>query len=76
MAPSLALMVQIAAVSHPEDADVLVGALRRRGYAVNVRRDLSDNLLHVQIGPFPTRADANAMRDRLLSDGYNAIVQP
>ena len=29
-APSLALMVQIAAVSHPEDADVLVSALRKR----------------------------------------------
>lgn len=33
------LMVQIAAVSHQEDADVLTGALRKRGYAVNARRD-------------------------------------
>lgn len=71
-----AIMVQIAAVSHPEDADVLVGALRKRGYAVSARRDPADGLLHVQIGPFANRNDAYAMRQKLLNDGYNAIVQP
>ena len=69
-------MVQIAAVSHQEDADVLVSALRKRGYAVNVRRQPADTLLHVQIGPFPNRNDAEVMRQKLLNDGYNAIVQP
>ena len=70
------LMVQIAAVSHPEDAEVLVGALRKRGYAVTARRDPTDGLMHVQIGPFANRNDANTMRQKLLNDGYNAIVQP
>jgi len=70
------MMVQIAAVTHPEDADVLVGALRKRGYAVSARRDPTDGLLHVQIGPFASRSDAYAMRQKLLNDGYNAIVQP
>ena len=70
------IMVQIAAVVHPEDADVLVGALRKRGYAVTARRDPTDGLLHVQIGPFASRNDAYAMRQKLLNDGYNAIVQP
>jgi cell division septation protein DedD len=70
------IMVQIAAVSHPEDADVLVGALRKRGYAVSARRDPADGLLHVQVGPFANREDALAMRQKLLNDGYNAIVQP
>ena len=69
-------MVQIAAVSHAEDADVLVSALRKRGYVVSSRRDPADNLLHVQVGPFATHADASAMRQRLLSDGYNAIIEP
>jgi cell division septation protein DedD len=68
-------MVQIAAVSHPEDAAVLVDALRKRGYTVTARRDVGDNLIHVQTGPFVNRNDANAMRQKLLSDGYNAIVQ-
>ena len=70
------IMVQIAAVSHPEDADVLVSALRKRGYAVAAHRDPTDGLLHVQIGPFANRNDAYAMRQKLLNDGYNAIVQP
>jgi DedD protein len=69
-------MVQIAAVSHTEDADVLVSALRKRGYVVSSRRDPADNLLHVQVGPFATHADASAMRTRLLNDGYNAIIEP
>ena len=71
-----AIMVQIAAVTHPEDADVLVGALRKRGYAVSARRDPTDGLLHVEIGPFTNRNEAYAMRQKLLNDGYNAIVQP
>ena len=69
-------MVQIAAVSHIEDAEVLVNALRRRGYAVTARRDLADNLIHVQVGPFTNRNDANTMRVKLLGDGYNAIIEP
>jgi cell division septation protein DedD len=69
-------MVQIATVSHQEDADVLVGALRKRGYAVTVSLDAADSQLHVRIGPFSNRNDANAMRQKLLNDGYNAIVQP
>ena len=68
-------MVQIAAISRAEDAQVLVIALRKRGYEVTARRDLGDNLIHVQTGPFVNRNDANAMRQKLLNDGYNAIVQ-
>ncbi len=75
-APGLALMVQIAAVSHQEDADVLVGALRKRGFAVTTSRDPADNLIHVRIGPFASLNDANASRQKLLNDGYNAVVQP
>jgi cell division protein FtsN len=75
-APTNALMVQIAAVSHQEDADVLAGALRKHGYSVTEIRDAADNLIHVRVGPFSSRNDANAMRIRLLNDGYNAIVQP
>jgi len=74
--PVSAAMVQIAAVSHQEDADVLVGALRKRGYAVIAQRDDADGQFHVRIGPFASRNDAEATRQRLLNDGYNAIVQP
>ena len=70
------LMVQIAAVANPEDADVLETALRKRGYAVTAARDPADGLIHVKIGPFMTLDEANRWRDKLLGDGYNAFVQP
>lgn len=76
IAPSVPLMVQIAAVANVEDADVLVSALRKHGYAVTARREPADNLIHVRIGPFSTRDDALRWRQKLLNDGYNAIVQP
>lgn len=68
-------VVQVAAVSHQEDADVLLTALKRRGYTVAIRQEPQDKLLHVQLGPFPTKKDADTMRQRLLADGYNAIVK-
>lgn len=76
MIPAGSTMVQIAAVSQQEDADVLMSALRRRGYAVTARREPLDGLIHVRIGPFKTRTEAEGWRQKLLSDGYNAIVQP
>jgi DedD protein len=69
------IVVQVAAVSHQEDADVLIGALKKRGYSVAIRQVPQDKLLHVQIGPFANKKDADAMRQRLLADGYNAIVK-
>ncbi len=75
--PSAAtLMVQVAAVKNAEDAGVLSDALRRRGYPVSQQRDAGDGLIHVRIGPFATRDEANRWHDKLLGDGYNAIVQP
>lgn len=69
------IMVQIAAISNPADADVLVSALQKRGYSVIARHAVGDPLIHVQVGPFTNRADAIAMRQKLLSDGYNAILK-
>ena len=69
------IMVQVAAVSHQEDADLLVGALRARGYAVSARPTAGDSFIHVQVGPFNNKKDAEAMRQRLLSDGYNALLK-
>ncbi|HEY9125957.1 MAG TPA: SPOR domain-containing protein, partial [Acidobacteriaceae bacterium] len=61
--------------SNPTDAQVLVGALRKHGYSASIHNQPSDNLLHVQVGPFASRAEAAAMKQKLLSDGYNAIVK-
>ena len=69
-----AIVVQVAAVSHQEDADLIASTLRRRGYVVNIRTE-ADKLLHVQVGPFTTRKDADAMKARLLADGFNAYIK-
>lgn len=74
-APVAGIMVQIAAISNPADANVLVGALQKRGYSVTGRRLPGDSLIHVQIGPFSSKAEANAMKQKLLSDGYNAFLK-
>jgi DedD protein len=69
-------VVQVAAMSHQEDADVVAVDLKRRGYAVAVRHEPQDKLFHVQIGPFGNKKEADAMRQRLQTDGYNnAIVK-
>lgn len=68
-------MVQVAAVSHQEDAELLLQALKQRGYAVAAHSLPTDTLIHIQVGPFSNRKDADTMRARLLSDGYNAIVK-
>jgi DedD protein len=69
-------VVQVAAMSHQEDADVVAADLKRRGYTVAIRRVPQDKLFHVQIGPFSTRKEADTMRQRLQTDGYNnAIVK-
>ncbi len=74
--PASPLMVQVATVSNQEDADVLVSALHRRGYAVAISQDGSGGQFHVSVGPFASINEANSMRQKLLNDGYNAVVQP
>lgn len=73
--PPTPQVVQVAAVANPEDGQVLVTALRKRGYSVTVRREDSDGLIHVRIGPFANPTEAAAMRQKLMNDGYNAVLQ-
>ena len=74
-APSGAFVVQVAAVTHREDAEALKAALSKKNYPVFVVTDAPDHLFHVQVGPFGTRTDATATRDRLSGDGYSPIVK-
>ena len=67
--------MQVAAVTHKEDAEALSAALQQKNYPVFVASDLPDKLYHVQVGPFADRKDAMAMRDRLSGEGYNPIVK-
>jgi DedD protein len=72
---SSGFLVQVAAVSKQEDAEALVAALRRKSYPVFMTSIPSDKLFHVQVGPFSELKDAEAMRGKLVGDGYNAILK-
>jgi cell division septation protein DedD len=73
--PAGSFMVQVAAVSSQEIADIEVSALKKDGYNVVIRHEPTDKLLHVQIGPFADRKEAEAMRQKVIADGFNAIVK-
>jgi DedD protein len=67
--------VQVAAVSKQEDADALVDALKKKQYPAFSANVPSDKLLHVELGPYGDIKDAEGMRTKLISDGYNPILK-
>jgi cell division protein FtsN len=74
-APTGTIMVQIAAVKGHNDAEALASALRRNGFSPTIRTESQDKLLHVQVGPFASRDEAKAMRQKLSNAGYNAFIK-
>jgi len=74
--PTTSYFVQVAAVSKQEDADALVDALKKKDYPAFVAANaVTDKLFRIQVGPFSDIKDAEAMRTRLIGDGYNPIVK-
>ena len=73
--PGTGYFVQVAAVSKQEDADALVEALKGHQYEAFIATQASDKLFHVQVGPFADIKDAEAIRAKLVSDGYSPILK-
>lgn len=73
--PNAGYYVQVAAVSKQEDAEALVESLKEHQYQAFIANQPSDKLFHVQVGPFSDPKDAEAMRTKLVSDGYNPILK-
>lgn len=71
------IVVQIAALSREDDAVSLAGALRKKDYNVFVVNNpvTHDKFYHVQVGPFSTLAEAQAMKAKLVAEGYNPIIK-
>ena len=67
--------VQVAAVSKAEDAAALVDALKKKQYPAFSTNTPTDKLIHVQVGPYADIKDAELMRGKLVSDGYNPILK-
>ena len=68
-------VVQVAAVSHEEDAQLLVSALKAKGYPVSAHTEAADKFYHIQVGPFSSVKDATAAKQRLVADGYQPIIK-
>jgi DedD protein len=74
--PTVGYFVQVAAVSKQDDAEALVDALKKKQYpAFAANNPAIDKLFRVQVGPFTEIKDAEAMRSRLINDGYNPILK-
>jgi DedD protein len=68
--------VQVAAVSRQEDAESLVEALKKKQYpGVAASNNSGDKFYHIQVGPYGDLKEAEAMKARLIGDGYNPIVK-
>ena|SRR5581483_1093227 len=68
--------VQVAAVTKQEDAQALVEALKTKQYPAFVAANSgADKLFHVQVGPYAEVKEAEAMRAKLVADGYNPILK-
>jgi DedD protein len=68
-------VVQVAAVSHEEDAQLLVNALRAKGYPVSAHTEAQDKFFHIQVGPYNNAKDAQTAKQRLVADGYQPIIK-
>ena len=74
--PTSGYFVQVAAVSKQDDAEALVDALKKKEYPAFVASQAtSDKLFRVQLGPFAEVKEAEAMRARLIGDGYSPILK-
>lgn len=73
--PGSGYYVQVAAVSKQEDADALVEALKKKQYPAFSSNGQGDSFFHVQVGPYSDIKQAEDMRAKLVSDGYNPILK-
>lgn len=68
-------MVQVGAIGDRKDAQLLVAQLRRHGLRAGIYPGKNDKFLHVQLGPFATRDQAQTMRHKVLQNGYRALIK-
>ncbi len=68
-------VVQVAAVARRKDARSVVASLRKHGFSAQIRTAAHDRFFHVQLGPFHTEQQAQAMRHKVMAAGYRTILK-
>jgi DedD protein len=73
------IMLQVAALRTKQDAEAMVGVLKKHGFQVFMvipdNPHAADSLYRVQVGPFRTRPEADKVRDKLVQEGFKPFVK-
>jgi cell division septation protein DedD len=73
------ITLQVAALRTKQDAEAMVGVLKKRGYPVFMvtpeYAHADDNLYRVQVGPFRTHSEADKAHDKLVQEGFKPFVK-
>ena len=72
---SPAILVQVSALSRPENAETLVQLLREKNLPVMVTPGTSDSFYHVVVGPYQTEEEAQHVKRLLEEDGFQPILK-
>jgi DedD protein len=73
--PKGAIMLQVAAVLHQDDALALAQALQQKKFPAFVLTPGADKLYRVQVGPYADNQSASNARQELEAKGFKSIIK-
>jgi DedD protein len=73
--PKGAVMLQVAAVLHQDDALALAQALQQKKFPAYVIPPSADKYYRVQVGPYADNQTASAARQQLEANGFKSIIK-
>ena len=73
--PKGAIMLQVAAVLHQDDALALAQALQQKKFPAFVLTPGADKLYRVQVGPYSDNQSASNARQELEAKGFKSIIK-
>jgi DedD protein len=73
--PKGAIMLQVAAVLHQDDALALAQALQQKKFPAFVITPGADKLYRVQVGPYSDNQSASNARQELEAKGFKSIIK-
>jgi DedD protein len=75
LVPKGAIMLQVAAVLHQDDALALAQALQQKKFPAFVLTPGADKLYRVQVGPYSDNQSAANARQQLEAQGFKSIIK-
>jgi len=73
--PKGAIMLQVAAVLHQDDALALAQALQQKKFPAFVITPSVDKYYRVQVGPYSDNQSASSARQQLEANGFKSIIK-